>query len=321
MSKTTLPNPEAAVFVTGATSGLGEHVAERLGAEGRHVVVAGRRSDAVECIVGRITSAGGTATGFVADLADLVDVERALQETAVPPLHGIITNAGISTDDTSATTAEGFDLTFGVNVLAHQLLLHRLSAQLVPGCRVIVVSSGVHHPANTLARRVRIPLPNWLGTETLARQQSQTGANVISSGIGRYSTSKLANVYQARALQNRLDALDLNAEVFALDPGLMVDTDLAREAPRPVRFLFRNIGRAVTPLVSNMRLSSTTAGYVSELLHSPDWAGRGFAYVDGDAIEPLGELALSADNAEELWATATRLVGVGHSDTRLNATR
>lgn len=310
-------NPSGAVFVTGATGGLGRSIVERISALGRPVVVGGRRPEAVERVVECVHAAGGVATGFVANLADLADIERALETTEVPELHGIVANAGISTDDIAATTEQGFDLTFGVNVFAHQLLLHRLSPRLLTGCRIVVVSSGVHHPDNTLARRLRVPLPTWLGTEKLALQQAQTGEHLISSGAGRYSTSKLANVYQARELQHRLDDLGLEPEVFALDPGLMVDTDLAREAPALARFLLRTIGRAVTPLVANMRLSTTTAGFVSDLLESPKWTRKGFAYIDGNAVEPLGELALSAGNANELWATATQMVGVKPNDTLL----
>lgn len=310
-------NPTGAVFVTGATGGLGRSIVERISAQGRPVVVAGRRPETVARVVESVHAAGGVATGFVADLADLADIERAMDTTDIPPLHGIVANAGISTDASSATTEQGFDLTFGVNVLAHQLLLHLLSPRLLTGCRIVIVSSGVHHPGNTLARRLRVPLPTWLGTEKLAHQQSQTSADLISSGAGRYSTSKLANVYQAQQLQCRLDDLGLEPEVFALDPGLMVDTDLAREAPTPARFLLRTIGRAITPLVANMRLSTTTAGFVSDLLESRTWTEKGFAYVDGNAVEPLGELALSTENAEELWATATEMVGVTSNDSLL----
>lgn len=308
-------NPTGAVFVTGATGGLGRSIIERISTQGRPVVVAGRRPEAVESIVQHVHATGGTATGFVANLADLSAIERALETTELPPLHGIVANAGISTENTSAATEQGFDLTFGVNVLAHQLLLHLLSPRLLHGCRIVIVSSGVHHPGNTLARRLRVPLPTWHGTEKLAHQQAQTGAALLSSGAARYSTSKLANVYQAQELQRRLDDLEMEPEVFALDPGLMVDTDLAREAPAPARFLLRTVGRAITPLVANMRLSTTTAGFVSDLIESPAWTQKGFAYVDGNAVEPLGELALRADNANELWTTATEMVGVKPTDT------
>ncbi len=312
MTNNEQPNPSGAVFVSGATGGLGRNVARELAANGRHVVVAGRRPDAVEAVVDEIVSSGGSASVFVADLADLDDLNRtidqALENDELPPLHGIVANAGISTTDTLTTSAQGFDLTFGVNVLAHQLLLHRLSPHLMQGCRIVIVSSGVHHPGNKLARRLRIPLPTWVGTEKLAFQQAQTGSDFITDGPGRYSTSKLANVYQARELQRRLDAVGLDPEVFALDPGLMVDTDLARDAPALARFLLRLVGRAVTPFVDNMRLSADTASMVRELLDSHRFVDVGFEYIDDGHPEPLASLALDDDNAAELWETASRLV-------------
>jgi len=301
-------NSEGAVFVTGATSGLGRNIATELAAAGRRVVVAGRRAQAVNELVAEITSSGGSATGFVADLSDLDDMRRSLDHTEMPPLHGIVANAGITTDDLAATSAQGLDLTFAVNVLSHQMLFHELAGQLLPNSRIVVVTSGVHHPANKLARRLRVPLPTWVGTEKLARQQSQAGPDLITKGPGRYSTSKLANVYQARQLQQRLDGMGLESEVFALDPGLMVDTNLAREIPAPARLMLRSVGRLVTPLVSNMRPSTTTAEYVTELIESPTWADQGFCYVDGIDREPLGELALRDDHAEALWNESTELI-------------
>ena len=44
-------NPDAAVLITGATSGLGKECALALGAAGRTVIVHGRRHDAADEVV------------------------------------------------------------------------------------------------------------------------------------------------------------------------------------------------------------------------------------------------------------------------------
>ncbi len=306
-----------AVLVTGATGGLGRRIVERLAAASTDVVVGGRRADAVVRVVESIDSrSGGRAHPFVADLADLDDVRRALDTADLPPLRGIVTNAGISTI-TDATSAQGLDLTFAVNVLSHQLILLRLAPGLLPGGRIVVVSSGVHDPDNKLARRARVPTPVWVGARHLADQANAPASARLADGRLRYSTSKLANVLQARGLQRRLRDIGSDADVFALDPGLMVDTDLAREYPKPAQWVLRTLGRVATPFVANMRLSTTTAEYVRSMLLDDDWAGRGFAYVDGNQVQPPSDDALRDDYADDLWVTNSELLAVDPNTTAL----
>jgi len=67
--------------VTGASSGLGRGVAERLGAMRANVVLAARRADALEQVAGRITAAGGQALVVPTDVADPAQVEQLAQAT------------------------------------------------------------------------------------------------------------------------------------------------------------------------------------------------------------------------------------------------
>lgn len=67
--------------VTGASSGLGRGVAERLGSLRANVVLAARRGDALEAVAARITAAGGAALVVPLDVADAAQVERLGQAT------------------------------------------------------------------------------------------------------------------------------------------------------------------------------------------------------------------------------------------------
>ena len=62
--------------VTGASSGLGRGVAERLGAMRANVVLAARRGDVLEDVAARITAAGGTALVVPGDVSKQEDVAR-----------------------------------------------------------------------------------------------------------------------------------------------------------------------------------------------------------------------------------------------------
>lgn len=73
MSKTADVTRTKTAIVTGAGTGIGEAVSERLAAEGVHVVLVGRRAEAVERVARRI---GGTAV--VGDASDPAVADRAV---------------------------------------------------------------------------------------------------------------------------------------------------------------------------------------------------------------------------------------------------
>ncbi|MEN0066925.1 MAG: SDR family NAD(P)-dependent oxidoreductase, partial [Myxococcota bacterium] len=230
------------ILITGATGGLGRRLALSLAAKGTPLLVGGRRGKAVRALCEHINRrTPGHAVPFLADLADLESVRSALAALPEEPLSGIVTNAGISIAR-DARSAQGFELTFAVNVLAHQLILCHLARRVVDGGRVVVLSSGVHDPDNQLARRAGVPIPRWVGTRGQALPETLPEAERLAVGPLRYSTSKLGNVLQARGLQARLRQAGRAVDVFAVDPGLMIDTGLAREVRAVLRFILRPIG-------------------------------------------------------------------------------
>src|SRR5260370_20833516 len=80
-------------FITGASGGLGAYFAETLAAQGATVVLAGRRSDALEQVALRIRERGGNASTVV------LDVTRSGSGEAVTDALGgvdiLVNNAGI----------------------------------------------------------------------------------------------------------------------------------------------------------------------------------------------------------------------------------
>src|SRR3974390_3399133 len=86
-----------AVVITGASSGIGESTARLLAGRGAKVAIAARRKDRIDTIAEDITSKGGCALGFKADVTARDEVEALVKGTLRK--HGrvdvIVNNAGI----------------------------------------------------------------------------------------------------------------------------------------------------------------------------------------------------------------------------------
>ena len=107
--------------VTGASSGIGRAIAERLGAEGVFVVLAGRDRAALEQSVAIIESAGGRAAIVVADIREASSVQN-LIDTAVATtgqLDIFVNNAGVAFMGAVLDgEPEGWKMMLDTNVLA-----------------------------------------------------------------------------------------------------------------------------------------------------------------------------------------------------------
>ena len=79
----------ARVLVTGATGGLGQAISRRLATKGAELVVTGRRLDVLEPLAVELK-----ATAIAADLEDLADVDRLMEEAG--PIDVLVANAALS---------------------------------------------------------------------------------------------------------------------------------------------------------------------------------------------------------------------------------
>lgn len=133
-------------LVTGSTDGLGREVARQLAALGAFVIVHGRNEERGTEVVGTIKAAGhGDAIFHRADFASLAAVDTFAREVRdrYARVDLLINNAAAVSGPARQTSADGHELAFAVNYLAHFLLSYRLlpSLEASAPARIVNVSS------------------------------------------------------------------------------------------------------------------------------------------------------------------------------------
>jgi NAD(P)-dependent dehydrogenase (short-subunit alcohol dehydrogenase family) len=102
-------------LVTGATSGIGQAVAEKLGRHGAEVVVHGRDATRGEAVASAITAGGAKARFIAADLNDKVALDGLVERAGAVDI--LVNNAGIAWfGPTTDLDVEGYDEMFAANV-------------------------------------------------------------------------------------------------------------------------------------------------------------------------------------------------------------
>jgi NAD(P)-dependent dehydrogenase (short-subunit alcohol dehydrogenase family) len=234
------PLDEQVILVTGATDGLGRGVAERLAAGGATVLVHGRDDARGDATIREIRDATGNERlrWYRADLASLADVRALAERVAAdePRLDVLINNAGIGTtlpgDGARQVSADGYELRFQVNYLAHYLLTRLLLPVLERSApaRIVNVSSAGQAPIDfddvMLERNYegylaycRSKLAQIMFTVDLAAELADRGVTANALHPGTFMPTKIvthAGVDPLTSLEQGVDA----TVGLATDPAL-----------------------------------------------------------------------------------------------------
>lgn len=264
-------------MITGATSGIGLEAALKLNQQGWHVVAAVRNSSARDERIVALKQQLHDSTLFSVldlDLSDLYSVQKCAKDflSLGLPLDALVLNAGVAGQ--RGLTAQGFELTFGVNHLGHFLLTELLTSKLcqTAGSRVITVASRAHRHAS---RGI-----DWDDVQRPTRSLL---------GIHEYAVSKLANIWFSNHLSRRL--MGTGVSTYALHPGV-IRTGIWRHAPSWTK-----------PLLAFREMLDVHEGAKTTLhciLDAPQ-NETGQYYADS-SITKAAPIAYSFDDAALLWA-------------------
>lgn len=144
------------VLVTGATAGIGYETARQLAERGAIVLLHGRTAEEARAAADSLIATAGIDAdrlrAFAADFTRLDEVETFAHKVSAehPHLDALVNNAGIAAPERHTVTADGNEIAFQVNFLAHYLLTCLLESALTsePGGRVVNVSSSLHRTAS-----------------------------------------------------------------------------------------------------------------------------------------------------------------------------
>ena len=127
------------ICLTGSTDGIGAVAARALLEQGHRVLVHARSEARGRPVVEGLP---GDVDLVVGDLASLDEVRALGARLRREPLHVLVHNAGVWVrGDTPAGTTDGFETTFGVNVLAPHLLTALVAGHLSD--RLLWLGSGM----------------------------------------------------------------------------------------------------------------------------------------------------------------------------------
>ncbi|WP_380168410.1 SDR family NAD(P)-dependent oxidoreductase [Jannaschia sp. R86511] len=304
--------PTRTIVMTGATRGIGLEAAQDLlrRSPDAHLVVLARAASAAQ-VLPRLLAVSPHVTAVDVDLASTAgtldaaaQVEDLLDAGRLPPMRGLVLNAGVHLDSAAHATADGYEKTFAVNVLANHLLLRRLHPHLrTTPARVVVTVSDAHFGDLRHTGGIFPPI-RWSTPERLSEPGAHPRPTTGRAGRAAYATSKLAAVYLVHEWARRLPE---GVDVVAYNPSLVIGTGLARDAGGASGWLMEHVVPALaltpladTPPVAGRRLADTVLGTTRAATGS---------YVHRSRVAPSSDESYDVDREAALWTWLEQAAG------------
>lgn len=186
------------VLLTGASRGIGSHLARRLACPGRTLLLLARSQEALYDTARACNARGAEVVTFGVDLADASALNRTLDSIAEYPVDLIVNNAGFMAEEALPweTDPEAWWRTQEINVRAPYLISHALAPHMIErgGGRIVDLSSGAAVWDADLASSYYVSKTALLRfAGSLHEAGAQFGLRVFSVAPGVVRTDMTAN--------------------------------------------------------------------------------------------------------------------------------
>jgi NAD(P)-dependent dehydrogenase (short-subunit alcohol dehydrogenase family) len=306
------------VVITGANVGIGFATAKFLAAtRDWHVVLACRNESKANAAIHEIKqSHPHSHVSFVPlDLFSLASIRRfprAFASTQVPPLKGLILNAGgINMKAKSLEfTEDGFERTFQLNFFGHFLLANFLIEKMTDPARIVFVSSDLHDPAAT--RMGKLMPPRYGLVEDLARG---TGSAAKLKPMARYATAKMYAMMAAYEFDRRMRKMGKAITVNSWSPGVVPTTQAGRDM-NPIMKKIMTSRSFVNFMGSHLATEEEAAQALGGLVTDAKYSGVSGRYFDGFEEIPSSIESRDDAKARTIWKQSAELAGISGHDAK-----